>query len=341
MIDQSATIDRLAAAQLGGAAGPQMPPAAGPQMPQPPQPPAPERATAQETATEQAAPKDESRKIAEDAIVYEVEFGPDDKRKLTPAQIKSTMERYAALNHEHANMKPVMEVAKALMQRYGANSQQFAEALANLVKAQESNPTMGNTQGRQPDKAGVQQPNTPEADPLAKWEEENAASLPPGYRDLMSTQRQMQQMLMQTQQMMQSMMARGQGVADAARVATQDVQSQRTQAIRQTIANNLDRAQQALQLPDTAAQDFMTFAAERGFTLEDFIDPQMTQKVMSDFRSVMQTPEMERLRGIAERRQAYTGMLGSAPSAPAQTPDPSQAPFDRMVQGAMARRGIG
>lgn len=333
MIDNAAIVERIAANQLG--ATPQ------PAAPQAPPQEAPQRPTAQETATEQAAPKDEARKIADDAIVYEVEFGPEDKRKLTPAQIKSTMERYAALNHEHAQMKPVMEVAKALMQRYGANSQQFAEALANLVKAQESNPTMGNTQGRQPDKAGTQQGNAPEADPLAKWEEENAASLPPGYRDILASTRQMQQMVAQTQQMMQAIMSQGRGVADAARVATQDAQAQRTNAIRQSIANNLDRAQQSLQLPDTAAQDFMTFAAERGFTLEDFIDPQMTLKVMSDFRAVMQTPEMERLRAIAERRQAFTGMLGSAPSSPAQAPaEPGQAPFDRMVQGAMARRGL-
>lgn len=334
-------VDRIANAQLGTAQQTQQ--QTQPRVPGEP-PPAPAvarqepRQTPQEAASQKGAPATEASRMSDDAVVYEVEFGPEDRRKLTPAQIKSTMERYAALNHEHAQMKPVMEVAKALMQRYGANSQQFAEALANLNRAQQSNPTMGNTQGQRP--ATAEQPTQPDADPLAKWEEENAASLPPGYRDLMMTQRQMQQMLSQTQRMMQMMMAQGQGVADAARVASQDATSQRINAIRQSIATNLDRAQQSLQLPDTAAQDFMTFAAERGFTLEDFIDPQMTMKVMSDFRAVMQTPEMERLRAIAQRRQAFTGALGSTPSSPTAPPDPGQEPFDRMVNSAMARRGM-
>ena len=44
----------------------------------------------------------------------------------------------------------------------------------------------------------------------------------------------------------------------------------------QSIANNLDQAQAALRLPDDKGNDFMIFAAERGFTLEDFADQTLT-----------------------------------------------------------------
>ena len=109
-------------------------------------------------------------------------------------------------------------------------------------------------------------------------------------------------------------------------------------AVRQQIANNLDRTQQALGLPDDKADDFMTFFAERGFTQEDFIDPQLTLKVMQDFKNNMDSPEMERMRGIAQRRQSYTGSLGSTPSAGGMDTQPQgDSTFDKMSAAIMSK----
>lgn len=309
--------------------------------------------TAQGKAAEQGSPKTEADQMTEDAVLYEVQFGEGDMRKLTPAQIKSTFERYSALNYKNAQYKPVMDLVEQIMRdNPGVNPMQMRQQMEAVYKAQQSNPTMGNTQG---DKSGPnevngnRQPSDMETS-LKEWEEQNAASLPPGYKDLMMGQAnlpqalaQMQQQMVMMQRMMQSVLGQSQGVAEAAKTGMNQAQNTQINAVRQQIANNIDRVQQALALPDEAAQDFMIFAAERGFTMEDFVDPQLTIKVMQDFKNNMSSPEMERMRAIAQRRQAYTGSLGSAPSSGPAAPAQPQGgtTLDRLSSMAMNQRGMG
>jgi hypothetical protein len=127
---------------------------------------------------------------------------------------------------------------------------------------------------------------------------------------------------------------------DAARAAHGDVRGQKVDAIRQSIANNLDRAQAEFQLPDDKAEDFMTFASERGFTMEDFIDPMLVRKVMGDYKANAESPEMERLRAIAQRRQAFTGTMGSSPAGPAAiaTDTPQDATFNKLSNYVMGKQ---
>ena len=62
---------------------------------------------------------------------------------------------------------------------------------------------------------------------------------------------------------------------------------------------------------------------------------------MTDFKNNMNSPEMERMKAIASRRQAYTGSLGSTPNAMASTEAPAeQTTFDKMMSGAMAQKGL-
>ena len=154
---------------------------------------------------------------------------------------------------------------------------------------------------------------------------------------------QMQQQLAQTQQMLQAVLAQSNGVADAAKQGMQGAQSQQINAMRQSISNNIDKVQTALGLADDKANDFMVFAAERGFTMEDFVDPQLTIKVMTDFKNNMDSPEMERMRAIAQRRQAYTGSMGSTPSAgssaEAGAGDGGNT-FDKLATMAMQKKGM-
>ena len=57
----------------------------------------------------------------------------------------------------------------------------------------------------------------------------------------------------------------------------------------------------------------------------------------------MNSPEMDRMKAMAERRQAYTGSLGSTPSA---TPSPEganpqgESTFDKLSASVMSKRGL-
>lgn len=363
-IDSNALIAKIAAERMGVPA-PAAPATASPAVaadpaaaaklapPQPaaPQPnpasgAAPDKSTPQDAANTAGAPKDEGARMAEDAIMYEVEFGPGQKRKLTPKQISETFSRYRDLNFEHANLKPVLEVAKQLMKQSGMDPKKFAETMSAIAKAQESNPTMGNQQAAKgnsnaPNATRDSSASDDDGDDLAKWEKENASTLPPGYRDMMKGNTSIKSQLDQVTQMLQQVLAGSAGVADAARVAQQDARGTQVNAIRQTIANNLDAVQQHLGLGDDAAQDFMTFAGERGYTMEDFIDPQLTLKVMSDFKATASSPEMERLRQIAQRRQAFTGSIGQgAASGQGTAPPPPPSRLNQLTELAMTQRGM-
>lgn len=346
----AAMVEQIAAKQLGPTpAAPQAAPAA--PAPQAAPQPAPTE-SAEGTAAAKGSPETEGDKMDAPAVIYEVDFGPNDKRKLTPEQIAATFQRYSALNFKNAALKPVMDVVESIM-RDNPNmaSNELAEKMAAIYRAQQSNPQMGNIENKTAQSPGLRQGgDQDDADDfdtqLRKWEEENAASLPPGYKDVaMGTKQQMMQMqqqLQQTQQMLAAVLAQTQGVADAAKMGVDQSKNTQINAIRQTIANNVDRAQAALQLPDQAANDFMMFAGERGFTIEDFVDPQLTFRVMSDFRNAMNSPEMDRLRNIAQRRQAYTGSLGSTPSAGPEAAQPAGADrLSSLTNSIMASRGMG
>lgn len=332
-------IDAIASQTLGDAPAAPTPPAA----PATPAAAAPaEQDTPADKTAEAGSPTTEGDKMAADPIVYEVEFGEGDTRKLTPQQIRATQERYAALNHKHAQNKPAYDVVDAILAANpNANPTQVAEALIAMAKS---------SSGQQPATFGAEEQaasQNAEVEPaksnqdidaeLKRWEDENATSLPPGYREFLTSQTQgasnlaaMQASVAQMREMMGAVLARTQGVADAARQTEADTQVRQISAVQQAIANNLDRAQAALQLPDEAANDFQMFAAERGYTMEDFADPNLTLTVMQDFKNAMNSPEMERMRAMAQRRQAYTGTLGSspgssAPASPAVGEDPRLA----------------
>jgi len=331
-------VDPRQAAQVPPQQG--VPPQAAPQAPPQAQP----EASNQDKAAEQGSPQTEGDKMSADAIVYQVDFGEGQgQRDLTPQQIKSTFDRYSSMNYKNAQYKPVYDLVDQIMRdNPNMNSKQVADNMNNIYKAQTSNPTMGNTEGK---KSGSPQGQQDLDSSLEKWEQENAASLPPGYKEMIQGgqqgMQQMQQELARTQAMIRQMAAQNQGVADAAKTQVQNSTGQQVEAVRQQIANNLDRVQQGLKLPAEKAQDFMVFAAERGYTLEDFADPQLTVNVMQDFKNNMDSPEMERMRGIAQRRQAFTGSLGSTPGGGSNEAAPvGNSTFDKFTQAAMSKKGM-
>lgn len=335
----AALIDRVAQAAMAGdpvAAGQQGAAAAAPQ-----QPVTDTSAKVKETnvgAAETAgSPSTESDAMAQDAIIYKVPVG-DSTRDFTPQQISSMLERYSALNYQHAQLSPIIKVAEAyLKDNPNKSPQEVAATLLDLARANRPNAQFGAPAEQQQQQQAAAAPVDREA--LAKWAEDNAVSLPPGYEQMMTNTAQMQQGMAQMMQMMRAMMAQSQGMTQAAAIANRNVQSDRNQQIRQQIGMNLDRVQQALGLPSEAANDFMMFAAERGYNLEDFIDPQLTVKVMTDFKNAVSSPEMERIRQIAQRRQAFTAAgLGGTPTGGPSAPPPAETTLDRLTQQALAKK---
>lgn len=335
--------------QAAAPANPQQ--AAPPPQAQAPAPEAPVESDQGKAAT-QGSPDTEGDAIAAEAVIYEIDFGDMDKegnkkkRNLTDQQIKSTFDRYSAMNYKNAQYKPVQDVIEQIAKANpGMDMQTMAREMLNIYNAQVSNPTMGNTQG---DASGKDQTGAPPeslAGMLSKWEDDNAVALPPGYKDMLTTgageMQLVKQELAKTQRALQQVLAQSQGVADAAKNQVEKSNTDKVGAVKQQIANNLDKAQAALKLPDDKADDFMLFSAERGFTLEDFIDPNLTIKVMNDFANNMNSPEMDRMKDIASRRQAYTGSLGSTPtSGPAAAPSQTDSTFDKMSAAIMSKKGL-
>jgi len=289
------------------------------------------RPTDQEKAAEKGAPETEADKMKADPVMYEVNFGGEDKRKLTDAQIASTFGRYRDLNFKHSQMKPVLEVANVLMERYGGNAGDVAQAMIDAAKKEEAS-----QRGEVGSKGNPQIKEDVGDDALKVWEDENAVKAPPGYREIAQNMQALQQMQLQTQQMMQQVVAGTQAVGDAAQATVSGAQQQAEMASRQQIANNLDRAQAKVGLPDEAGQDFMMFATEMGFTPEDFVDSDLTVRVAEAFANSIKSGEYERMKSINERRTAFTGSIGSAPTSVTTAAEPTEEIDDTLSRLASA-----
>lgn len=343
--EDAARIDAIASQAMGvepQAAAPEAAPANQAQ---------PAQDTPEGKAAEAGSPETEGDKISDNPVVYSVDLGDGKTRDLTPQQIRSTFDRYAALNHRHAQNKPLYDVMDAIIEANpNADRAQLAQAMIARLKDQGGKQsTFGQDQQAKSENAQSEPTRSNEEidAELRKWEEENAATLPPGYKDFLlaqqsgaSGQQALEGKIGNLERVLMAVLSRSQGVADAARQSQEQTQTREISAAQQSINNNIDRAQMALQLPDEAANDFMIFAAERGYTMEDFLSPQLTHQVMSDFKNSMNSPEMERLRAMAQRRQAYTGSMGSSPSAGGETPveSPADSRLNQMVDDVMSRR---
>ena len=309
---QQEQVSRIAAQQLGAAPEPAPAPA-----------PAPKDAptTAQEEANEVASPQTEGDRQAEDAVMYKIKFG-EEERNLSPQQIAGTYDRYRDLNHKQALMKPVNALAERLMETTKGNPEQIAKLLAASVDAYTKNPQMGRQ--REPT-AGVaqggDQTGTPSDyaakmnDEWQKYEDDNAISLPPGFRESMERMSRMEAQMGQQMQMMQGVMNNASAAAQSGSNSRDAAIASRDQVIAQTISNNLDRAQQEAGLPDDAASDFAAFIGERGFDRNDFSDYDLTRRVVDDFKRMKDTPQFEQLKNTAARREAYLTAQSGGPTS--------------------------
>lgn len=302
-----------------------------------------ENATPQEQAAQVASPQTEGDKAQEAAVMYKVKMG-DKERTLTPQQISSTFERYRDLNHKQAQMKPVMDLAEKMMQAGNIDGTTAAKLMEASMQAYTKNAQMGRNRPAQENVAAPEQPSPNAQQPnldaeFKKYEDENAISLPPGYREAAARLNAMEQRLGQGMQMLNQMTQRMGQQAQQGIQSAQQAQGDRIQAVEQTIRTNLDRAQQAAGLPDDAVTDFQTYAGERGYTAEDFADSALTMKVVQDFANERNTPEFQRLKDMSSRRQAFLQTQQGSPAAPAAKPTGDDT-MARMAAKALAERNL-
>lgn len=323
-------------------------------------PPAPPKASAEPTQQEKGAAK-VAPKEAEGEPSFEfieLDDGEGGKRQMTTAQIKSTLDRYSQLNHrwqnEVAPMKPVMEVMKQLMGAAKANGHdakpdELAELVQAAVRAYVSNPQMGGDSKKadaKPEDGGAKAPmGDADDDVLSEWEKTNAVKLPPGYKEQLGSLKGMQATMQQMMQMMQQL-AQGKNVGEnaLAEAGQQQQVAHKAQmsAAQMAVKTNVQTAMQGAGLKPEDLRDFQAFAQARGYSPEDFIDPELTATVVQDFSANRQAPEIARLREMQQRRQAFTGNVagapgGAAPAAPAAA-DPMLA---QLITGAMGQRNMG
>ena len=338
-------LERMIARELGA----EKPAEAAPKAPKKPPEPS-EEPTVQEKAAKQASPKTEGDKQQEEAVMYAVKMG-DQTRNLTPQQIAGTFERYKDLNFKNQQMAPINKWVESLMNPTNGKKyspEQVAKFLEAGAKAMTKNVTMGE---QRPQNAGVatggppKQPSSMQrnmSDEFNKYEDENAISLPPGYREAAERMNRMEQQIQAQNVAMQQMMQGAQGAAQMGQQSAKNAQNDRATAIRNTIANNLNAAQQANGLSDSDAKAFMAYAGERGYTAEDFADKGLTDMVVADFKNNRNSPEFNRLQDMAKRRQSYLASntpSGGAANAPkADRRNAGQMQFDRLADRAMKNR---
>ncbi len=304
----------------------------------------------QETEIEKAqtdvSPKTEDDKTDEDPMAFiEIQMGGD-LRKLTDKQIASTYDRYSKLNHRHAEMSPVIKVIDQLVSQSGATPGQAAQYMVDLLaQAGKKNVTMGGDGNPSPRPGQDTPPANMEAqgDPFANWESENDVSLPPGYREQAQQFTSMNTELGQIKQMLMGVLNSARGTTEQAIQQQNNASAMREEAIKNNIRVNIDNAANRHGLSETDSEDFMVYMAERGFTLEDFIDPELADKVTKDFSMNRNGPELEQLRKIHERRIAFKGTMPGTPAADAgPVPQEGDPIMSNMINAALNKRqGMG
>jgi hypothetical protein len=335
-------IAQASAQQLGVAApAPMQSPQSSAPQPQENQP------TPQEIAAKGVSPSTEGDKQSKDAAqIMRLKFGDQD-RELSEAQVKGTFDRYSALNFKHQNLKPVVDLAEKMLQAAqqknpNASAKDLAKFMTAAAKAQTHNPMMGKGSQNPEDALRAQTVSSQDNDSAMKqWEDDNAVTLPPMYRESMSGMAKMQEENRELRQMLQQVIQGQQGVTESTQKQLEQSDSREGSVMQQRIGNNLQQAQSALNLPDEAEQEFMQFAYSRGYTVEDFIDPELTMMVAKDFKQNQDAPELERLRGITQKRQAFTGNASGAPAVSNQAPasSPDQTFIDAITNKTMTSRG--
>jgi len=323
----SGVIDRVAAKQLGQA------PAAAPAAAKP---------TKESAAIEALSPNNPSDSGADSAaVMYAIDMGDGKTENLTPSQISGVMNRYKDMNHKNAMNSNLLKVVEAAIKGGMAKDpDDAARQLLALMRAGKPNPEMGGD-GKPAQRPG--EANDPASSPdamaraMSQWEDDNAVSLPPGYKEMFKS---MNSEMAGLKKMLGDVLKGGLQQGDQAARLAVDAKTDKASAMTQRIENVLNGAAQHVGLTSEDARDFKMYAAELGYVQHDFSDPTLTVKLMTAFKNSKNSDEFTRLKELHGRRQAFTGSVPSATSTPGggQTQGAPDATLGRLTDGAISKR---
>jgi hypothetical protein len=295
-------------------------------------------ANTQDVAVAAAAPVTEDTAANASPISYEVKFPDGSSRSYTNDQLAGVLTRYPKLNAERADMKPVFDRAAEMM-KGGMSAADVANALSPRQGA--DNPSAPSS-GNRPE---VVSPMSNEmasqfAAQLQEWENTNAVSAPPGYAQSAQRIVELETAVKMLAGKMQNMSQAAQAVSSAAQNAQAANADQAQAAIVQRISNNLNSMQANLGLDDSEASSFEQFAAQSGYTLEDFVDPNLTMMVGQNYKNARNQPEFERLQRVQQDRAAFTEQSAGTPASAGEPPQlsPAEQTLARMTEKAMQSR---
>lgn len=325
-------------------------------------PPAAPKAADKDTAQQQAAgavaPNTESKTAKQDPF----EFFEVDGNAYTPDQIKGMVSRYKGINYEHQTKVAPMKKSVDLLHQLRTTAQedgleldddQLAAMLETALTAYAKNPVVNKgtetpqTTGRQDfnvdTQTGKDAGKTMEQQ-LEDWERDNAITLPPAYKQAISETGNLKTQVEQLMQMVQNMGKTGAQTAAVAEDQLKQATTAQSEAGKQQIMNNMARIQNEYKFPDESEQDFMAFVQGRGYDLWELMDYPLAKTLAEDFKNNQAAPELDRMRTIQQKRQAFTGNLSPAPGAdgalPAPAVDEDKAFIDDVASKHMADRNM-
>jgi hypothetical protein len=267
--------------------------------------------------------------------------------ELTESQVKGMFERYRSLNGRHATLKEPLRLVEAIMDRVGKDDpeapQKAMQVMLAGLQALSHNPQMGgNAKGQQ--KPQGQPTNASNA--LKEWAKKNAIDDVTPFEQVFGEVGNMKQAMSEMVGLMRQLA--GQSAAGAGAVAkqAQDNASGRVDLMKRRVVQNFDRVQAEMSkkglkgFDEEGAKQFMNFAAQRGYLLEDFLDYDLLEKVATDYSNDVRSADVDRMSQVLGRRQAFSGSLAGAPSGGGSgggaPKTPGQETFARLVDKAVA-----
>ncbi len=339
-------IDSISANQLGIPPQPQEPQAK----------PAKQDPTPQEVATSNIAPTDK----AKDPFEF---FDAGNGKVYTPEQLRGIASRYSDLNYRHqTEVAPIKGSVKFLNELVSKTREQGVEldddGLSNLLQtaiaAYTKNPTLGNQQ--QPQNQSLEREDEPVArqtsssnnleEMMAEWEQANAISLPPMYKDAISRTGSLEAKIGELTNLVQQLASTNEATAKTAEGHLNEAKQMHSDVGKQRLINNLANIQNKYQFADDQEQDFMNFVQSRGYDIYELMDLSLADTLASDFKAIKEGPDLQRFRDMARKRQAFTGTInptngGQSSAQPAAQPS-SEADTDLagLTDAVMARKNM-
>ena len=151
---------------------------------------------------------------------------------------------------------------------------------------------------------------------MKKWERDNAMEFPDFMKDALknasSGNKAVMDAIANQNKLLMQVLGSTDGFVKASEKANKEAQTKSRDTRMNQIKQNLETAQKEHNIPASAESAFGAFLESRGILPGDLVDPAFANQTVADFKAVISTKEMERLKNIAKKRQAFKAKGTSA-----------------------------